>query len=219
MMKVTFDLLAPIYDAFMPAPDPEQLRRLLRLPTPGRMLDAGGGTGRVASRLLPMVGSLVVNDLSAPMLARAQAKGTLRPVQSDVERLPFADGCFSRVFAVDAFHHFSDHQAAVRELVRVLSPHGRLVIKEPDIQRFSIKLVALIERLGGMDSHFRSGEEISALVAARGLDPRIVCLSSFFTCVVADKGQRGSRGCEAGDPGGACSGRATEDGRGWNHGT
>ncbi len=186
-MKVTFDLLAPIYDAVMPGPDPEQLRQLLRLPTPGRMLEAGGGTGRVSSHLLPLVGSLVVNDLSAPMLARAQAKGALRPVQSYVERLPFPDSCFSRVFAVDAFHHFDDHQAAIRELVRVLRPRGRLVIKEPDIQRFSIKLVALIEKLGGMDSHFLSGEEISALVAARGLDPRITCLNGFFTCVVADK--------------------------------
>ncbi len=182
-----FALLAPIYDLVMPAPDPERLHELLRLPTPGRMLEAGGGTGRVASRLLPVVGLLVVNDLSAPMLRKAQAKGPLRPVQSYVERLPFCDGCFSRVFAVDAFHHFNDHHAAIRELLRVLAPRGRLVIEEPDIRRFPVKLVALLEKLALMRSHFRSAEEIRAMVASHGLQARTACLSDFSTCVVVDK--------------------------------
>lgn len=186
-MRVTFDLLAPVYDLFMPEPDLERLRRLLRLPAPGRMLEAGGGTGRVASDLLPLVGTLVVNDLSAPMLQRAKAKGPLCPVQSYVERLPFADGSFSRVLAIDALHHFNDHQVAVREMIRVLAVGGRLVIEEPNIERFPVKLVALVEKLGRMTSNFLQTEEIRSLVEAQGLDPEIACFRDFATCVVADK--------------------------------
>jgi len=183
-----FDLLAPIYDLVIPPPDPARLRHLLRLPTDGRMLEAGGGTGRVSSRLLPLVGTLVINDLSAPMLKEAQQKGALQPVQSYVERLPFPDGSFERVFAVDALHHFNDHDTAVGELLRVLGEGGRLVIEEPDIRRFPVKIVALLEKLALMNSHFLSEDKILALVASHGYEAQIGCLSDFATCVVVDKG-------------------------------
>ena len=182
-----FDLLAPIYDLVIPPPDPARLRGLLRLPTKGRMLEAGGGTGRVSSDLVPFVDMLVINDLSAPMLQEAQQKGALHPVQSYVERLPFPDGSFDRVFAVDALHHFNDHYAAVGELLRVLGEGGRLVIEEPDIRRFSVKIVALLEKLALMNSHFLSQEKIRALIASHGHDAQIGCLSDFATCVVVDK--------------------------------
>jgi demethylmenaquinone methyltransferase/2-methoxy-6-polyprenyl-1,4-benzoquinol methylase len=182
-----FDLLAPIYDLVIPPPDPLRMRSLLRLPTEGRVLEAGGGTGRVSSELIPLVGTLVINDLSQPMLRQARSKGPLHPVQSTVERLPFPDASFDRVFAVDAFHHFRDHHAAIGELLRVLGPGGRLVIEEPDIKRLAVKLVALLEKLALMNSRFLSGEEIRALVASRGLQAEIGCISEFATCVVVDK--------------------------------
>jgi len=182
-----FDLLAPIYDLVIPPPDPTRLRHLLRLPTQGRMLEAGGGTGRVSSLLLPLVGTLVINDLSAPMLKEAQQKGALHPVQSYVERLPFPDESFDRVFAVDAFHHFDDHRTAVGELLRVLRSDGRLVIEEPDIRRFPVKIVALLEKLALMKSHFLTENEIRAMVASHGLAAQIGCISDFATCVVVDK--------------------------------
>lgn len=182
-----FDLLAPIYDLVIPPPDPARLREMLQLPTEGLVLEAGGGTGRVSALLRPMVGRLVINDLSLPMLKQAQSKAALWPVQAAVERLPFPDACFARVFAVDALHHFGDQHAAVGELLRVLRPGGRLVIEEPDITRFPVKLVALAEKLALMRSQFYSGEEMQALVAAHGLSARVGCLRDFATCIVVDK--------------------------------
>jgi len=151
------------------------------------MLEAGGGTGRVASLLAPLVGSLVLNDLSAPMLQEAKEKGTLHPVQSYVERLPFPDHCFCRVLAVDAFHHFDNHRAAIRELLRVLEPGGRLVIEEPDINRLPVKVVALLEKLALMRSHFFSAEHIQALVREHGVEAQISCIRDYAACVVVDK--------------------------------
>ena len=182
-----FDLLAPIYDWVIPPPDPNRLKHLLRLPTPGRMLEAGGGTGRVASLLTPLVGTLVINDVSAPMLREAQEKGTLHPAQSYVERLPFPDSCFSRVVAIDAFHHFSDHRKAIGELLRVLESGGRLVIEEPDITRFPVKLVALLEKLALMRSRFFSAERIQTLVGEHGVEAHIGCMRDYAACVVVDK--------------------------------
>ena len=186
-MTDLFDLLAPIYDWVIPPPDPDRLRQLLRLPIQGRMLEAGGGTGRVSSLLTPLVGTLVINDVSAPMLREAQGKGGLHPAQSYVERLPFPDRCFSRVIAIDAFHHFRDHRAAIGELLRVLEAGGRLVVEEPDITRFPVKLVALLEKLALMRSHFFSAERIQTMVNEHGAESHIGCMRDYAMCVVVDK--------------------------------
>ncbi len=182
-----FDLLAPIYDRVMPPPDPARLREMLRLPTEGDVLEAGGGTGRVSARLRPMVRRLVINDLSLPMLKQAQGKDQLLPIQAAVEHLPFPNEQFARVLAVDALHHFGDQHAAVGELLRVLKRGGRLVIEEPDITRLPVKLIALAEKLALMHSSFHSAEEMKALVAAHGFSAQVGCLRDFATCIVVDK--------------------------------
>ena len=46
-----FDFLAPIYDRVIRAPGESPLLELLSPPSPGWLLDAGGGTGRVAAAL------------------------------------------------------------------------------------------------------------------------------------------------------------------------
>ena len=181
-----FGYLAPIYDRLIGPPDPARLRELLRLPVAGRLLDAGGGTGRVSSQLRLLVDNLGISDFSEQMLRQAQAKG-ISPTQTRVERLPFPAESFERVLVVDALHHFHHQPAAIRDLIRVLKPGGRLVIEEPDINRFGVKLIALAEKLLLMGSHFHSPAEIREMVAAHGLPARIETDGALAAWVVADK--------------------------------
>lgn len=156
-----FDLLAPFYDRLIATPDGQALRALAALPTAGRLLDVGGGTGRVAQGLVGSVPKIIIVDASLRMLRQAQVKDGLQTVVGLSERLPFPDGAFERVVMVDAFHHLGDQSKSLAEMWRVLAPGGRLVIEEPDVHRFAVKLVALAERLALMRSHFVEADRIA----------------------------------------------------------
>lgn len=165
-----FDLIAGIYDRGVRYSVPAVLRELLDLPSEGYLLDAAGGTGQIADALRGSIALPVVADRSPGMLRRARAK-SLPVICTLVEDLPFADGTFTRIIMRDVFHHLLDQRVTVGELWRVLAQGGRMIIVEPDITVFSVKLLALIEKLLLMRSHFFSAEWIAGLFSIR--DARI----------------------------------------------
>jgi len=73
-MNSHFNFLAPFYDQVIPFSGLEQMLRMLDLPHEGSLLDAGGGTGRVASALRPYLSSVIVVDVSQRMLAQARQR-------------------------------------------------------------------------------------------------------------------------------------------------
>ncbi len=161
-----FSTLAPHYDRLIQPPQNDHLMSYARLPSSGRLLDAGGGTGRIAQRLIGQVDQIIVADQSVKMLREATNKVGLFAVGSETEKLPFPDSCFSRVLVVDAYHHIADQGSSLVEFWRVLAPGGRLVIEEPDIDRFAVKLLALAEKLTLFQSHFdRAGVIAERLLA------------------------------------------------------
>ena len=182
-----FDILAPIYDRIISQPDAGLLRDLLDLPENSIVLDAGGGTGRVSSQLLPFIDKLVLSDLSFPMLREAQGKGISRLVQGTSRQFPFQDEAFDRILVVDALHHFSDQPAAVKDLLRILKPGGRLVIEEPDIRKFQVKLIAFMEKLLMMRSYFHKPEEIKKMAEACGGSAQVELDGEFTAWVVVEK--------------------------------
>ena len=181
-----FDFLASFYERVIPPPDPTEIGGLLRLPTAGRLLDAGGGTGRVSAGLRPQVGTLIVSDLSRNMLRQVRAKDRLLPVRAHAERLPFPDGSFDRVLVVDALHHFCNQRDAIRDLLRVLGPGGRLVIEEPDYTRTAVKLVAIAEKLALMRSRFYTPEAVAGMIEGLGFAASIVRDSKFRAWILVD---------------------------------
>ena len=87
---------------------------------------------------------------------------------------------------VDALHHLTHQTQSAAELWRLLKPGGRLVIEEPDVRRFAVKILALAEKLALMRSHFLAPEQIIRLFPAFGA--RIEVRNSDLTAwVIVEK--------------------------------
>ena len=156
-----FAAIAPLY-ARVTYSKTNILREVAVLPVKGKLLDVGGGTGRVSSAIRDLVDEVVVADISFGMLDKAD-RASLKPVRGGSESLPFADSSFERVIIVDALHHVIQHAESANEMFRVLKPGGILIIEEPDIRTFGVKLIALAEKLLLMRSHFLAPNEIVKL--------------------------------------------------------
>jgi ubiquinone/menaquinone biosynthesis C-methylase UbiE len=157
-----FGVIAGLYNRTAQFRPPALLLDMLDLHSNGLLLDAGGGTGRIASALLNLVRAVVVLDSSLGMLHYAAQKG-LPVTCAPAEYLPFATGSFNRIIMVDALHHVLNQRDVVSQFWRVLAPGGRIVIVEPDIQNLAVKLIAIGEKVLFMRSHFLSGDKIAAL--------------------------------------------------------
>lgn len=101
-----------------------------------RILDLGCGPGSLWSywSRLPTPGQLVGVDLSDGMIAEARkAHPDGRFVVARAHDLPFPSGSFDVVIASSVLHHIPDEHldGALREIVRVMDEHGRLVGREP----------------------------------------------------------------------------------------
>ncbi|MBM3745127.1 MAG: class I SAM-dependent methyltransferase [Acidobacteria bacterium] len=95
-------------------------------------LEAGCGTGYMARLLEQRYGWRVHPvDYGLEGLRFGHSLGVRRMVQADISRLPFPEGAFEAVLSLDVLVHFpwGEEEAAVRELARVLSPGGLLVLR------------------------------------------------------------------------------------------
>ena len=180
-----FDLIAGLYNKTSHFSPTVPLIDMLGLPSKGLLLDAGGGTGRVAWSLRSMVREVFVADLSRGMLRYAADKG-LPTACAPAEHLPFSSSAIDRVIMLDALHHVSDQLKTIIELLRVLAPGGRIVIVEPDIHKFAVKLIAIGEKMFFMRSNFLPVEKIAALFADQNI-PVWVISSEFNVWVCAEK--------------------------------
>lgn len=180
-----FGFFAPFYDRVFKPGERKLLFDLIGLPVAGALLDAGGGTGRISQFLRDQADRVVVADVSFEMLSQAHVKGGLLTTCTHTEKLPFPEGAFDRVIMVDALHHVCDHAETAQELWRVLKPGGRVVIEEPDVRTFGVKLLAVAEKVFGMRSHFLAPPAIGALFNSQAAT-RIV-REGIISWVVVDK--------------------------------
>jgi demethylmenaquinone methyltransferase/2-methoxy-6-polyprenyl-1,4-benzoquinol methylase len=104
------------------------------------VLDLAGGTGdlaRVFARQVGSAGQVVLADINAAMLQEGRrrlvdsgAAGNIWLAQVDAENLPFPDSSFDCVTIAFGLRNVTDTEAALRSMLRVLKPGGRLLVLE-----------------------------------------------------------------------------------------
>ena len=105
-----------------------------------RVLDIAGGTGDLAAKFSKLVGAegqVVLADINDSMLKVGRDKltdrgvaGNLEYVQANAECLPFPDDYFDCITIAFGLRNVTDKDAALRSMLRVLKPGGRLLVLE-----------------------------------------------------------------------------------------
>lgn len=100
------------------------------------ILDAGGGTGRVARSLSSTCKKVIIADLSLNSLSVAKERsahleGAVLCVQCDLANLPFKSGTFNKVIVAGVLEHVPESNirvAIIGSLARIAVPGGKLVL-------------------------------------------------------------------------------------------
>ncbi len=117
--------------------------------------DVGTGTGFVLQGLVGKAGSLVGFDDSPEMLEIARQRFVDRPEvsfqQTDGHSLPVPSDTFDALFANMYLHHVPDPGKAIKEMVRVLRPGGRVIITDLDSHDQAWMREAMADRWFGFE--------------------------------------------------------------------
>ena len=144
---------------------------------PGQdLLEVGAGTGRFAAAAAEMGGCLVATEpdtVVATWAAHHRKAGNRTAwVAAWGQGLPFSDGRFDAAFTVTALCFATQHEAIVREMVRVVRPGGRVVLGELN----AVAPWQILRRIKGFvpgspyrDAHFHTVSGLVRMLRGQGL--------------------------------------------------
>lgn len=111
---------------------------------PSLVLDLGSGTGKLAAAISERNHSVLRTDRSLRALRKAQDR-SVPGLQLDLnEPLPFNDDRFPFVVCCDVLEHVTEPNRFLEEVLRVLSPGGKLLLAVPNSSHLFYRLLYLL---------------------------------------------------------------------------
>ena len=156
-------------------------REFFRVGPDDRVLDAGCGHGEYSVFALKDGARVWAFDYSQKMVE--QTRQAIRDddlhveevTRASVTEIPYPDDHFDVVFCLAVLDHLADRDGALRELVRVLRPGGRLYLDVPNAFAVHWRACFGVMRLLGMypsgKIHFFTPRELTNMVRRCGCKP------------------------------------------------
>ena len=170
---------------------PANLVKLLALSGSETVVDFGAGTGMYTLPVADALpeGMLVAVDEHQELLDMVGAKLAAHAPAARVElmvnaggHVPLADGAADRLFMINVLHHIHDDPAALREVLRLLTPGGRLVV---------VDFAQMDRPVGPPNDHVLSLEQARAVLAGMGVRELAVYepgeIGRYSFAIVAEK--------------------------------
>lgn len=176
-----FNLHIGYFDPEHPDIDPKERHTDILIDAVGlgpgqRLLDVGCGFGRPAIRFAQRTAAEVVGinvseeqiRIANRLAAEAGVSDRTRFEVADANRLPYPDGSFDAVWAVEVLMYLPDRLAVLNEIRRVLAPGGTFVLSD-----YTERLELTAEQRADLAEGFTvdslpTAEEYDELLAAAG---------------------------------------------------
>lgn len=106
------------------------------------VLDAGCGDGRLAALVKDFSGAEAYGvDISKKGVAIARSFGIKAKVADISKKIPFEDNFFDLVICTETIEHVADPDTLLKEIYRVLSPTGTLLLTTPNLSSWTNRIL------------------------------------------------------------------------------
>ena len=148
----------------------------------GRLLDVGCGNGNVMEIAEHRFDEAYGCDISETVLKTAKNKGMITAcIDLNTYYLPYQNECFDAVTCLEVLEHVFNPVNLLKELYRILSPEGQLILTTPNIRYFkNINKLLLKGRFphtttdtfiwGGGHLHYFTRKDLAFLLREAGFE-------------------------------------------------
>ena len=149
-------------------------------PISGAILEAGTGKGYFTLALAQKGFNFTSFDISEAEQKYARLNliyhGCEQQVRFDIadaESLAYEDRCFDIIFTINMVHHLSCARKVFDELIRVLTPSGKLVVS--DLNRQGLAIMDKIHAHDGGQHHVGAGtlSDVGKMLVERGFEVKL----------------------------------------------
>ncbi len=112
----------------------------------GQFLNFGWGDGQFSQRIKPFCQQPHGLDIRETAVAKATRSYPDIPFQTvnGEGQLPYEDGSFDTVCAMNVFEHILDTESLLEELYRVLKPGGHLLLATSELTRAKLLIILIL---------------------------------------------------------------------------
>ena len=174
------------------APETAWTIALLDIKPTERVLEIGFGAGRAIELIAAQVPQCAIAGIDlSPTMAQASRRRNAQAIkagrvdlrQGTVERMPFQDRQFDKLFSIHSLYFWPEPQRAIAEMARVLRPGGLVALTfspgivdaEPNepVQKMVEHLITAMQRMGFTSAELTSGPhsrqfQTAALIGVKG---------------------------------------------------